>query len=147
MLRTMADKPIVFAMANPDPEIGYQEAVDARDDVIMATGRSDFPNQVNNVLAFPGLFRGALAAALERCGWAPAAHPAMLVLVSGVSFGLIHWSLGGHSVMVTGAIGAVFMVIYLASRSILPIALGHFAVNFVDFAGVVPKQWFQFLSA
>ncbi|MEM1179175.1 MAG: NADP-dependent malic enzyme [Acidobacteriota bacterium] len=60
MLQTMAENPIVFAMANPDPEIGYREAVDARSDVIMATGRSDFPNQVNNVLGFPFIFRGAL---------------------------------------------------------------------------------------
>lgn len=61
MVRSMADNPIVFAMANPDPEIGYNEAKAARDDtVIMATGRSDYPNQVNNVLGFPFLFRGAL---------------------------------------------------------------------------------------
>ncbi|MEM7583425.1 MAG: NADP-dependent malic enzyme [Acidobacteriota bacterium] len=60
MLQTMADHPIVFAMANPDPEIGYNEAKQARSDVIMATGRSDFPNQVNNVLGFPFIFRGAL---------------------------------------------------------------------------------------
>jgi malate dehydrogenase (oxaloacetate-decarboxylating)(NADP+) len=60
MIRSMADNPIVFAMANPDPEIGYEEAVAARPDVIMATGRSDYPNQVNNVLGFPFIFRGAL---------------------------------------------------------------------------------------
>jgi malate dehydrogenase (oxaloacetate-decarboxylating)(NADP+) len=60
MVRSMAKNPIVFAMANPDPEIGYDEAVAARPDVIMATGRSDFPNQVNNVLGFPFIFRGAL---------------------------------------------------------------------------------------
>jgi malate dehydrogenase (oxaloacetate-decarboxylating)(NADP+) len=60
MVRSMADHPIVFAMANPDPEITYDDAVAARDDVIMATGRSDFPNQVNNVLGFPFIFRGAL---------------------------------------------------------------------------------------
>ena len=60
MVRSMARDPIVFAMANPDPEIGYEEAVAARDDVIMATGRSDYPNQVNNVLGFPFIFRGAL---------------------------------------------------------------------------------------
>jgi malate dehydrogenase (oxaloacetate-decarboxylating)(NADP+) len=56
----MADKPIIFAMANPDPEITYEEAKAVRDDVIMATGRSDYPNQVNNVLGFPFIFRGAL---------------------------------------------------------------------------------------
>ena len=60
MLKTMADRPIVFAMANPDPEITYEEALAARKDVIIATGRSDFPNQVNNVLGFPFIFRGAL---------------------------------------------------------------------------------------
>ncbi len=60
MVRSMNDKPIVFAMANPDPEITYHDAKDARDDVIMATGRSDYPNQVNNVLGFPFIFRGAL---------------------------------------------------------------------------------------
>jgi malate dehydrogenase (oxaloacetate-decarboxylating)(NADP+) len=60
MLRTMARDPIVFAMANPDPEIGYEEALAARPDAILATGRSDYPNQVNNVLGFPFIFRGAL---------------------------------------------------------------------------------------
>lgn len=60
MVKTMADKPIIFAMANPDPEISYPEAKAARKDVIMATGRSDYPNQVNNVLGFPFIFRGAL---------------------------------------------------------------------------------------
>jgi len=60
MVRTMAKDPIVFAMANPDPEITYDAATGARKDVIMATGRSDFPNQVNNVLGFPFIFRGAL---------------------------------------------------------------------------------------
>jgi malate dehydrogenase (oxaloacetate-decarboxylating)(NADP+) len=60
MLLTMADNPIVFAMANPIPEIDYNVAVATRKDVIMATGRSDFPNQVNNVLGFPYIFRGAL---------------------------------------------------------------------------------------
>ncbi len=60
MVRSMADRPILFAMANPDPEITYGEATAARDGVIMATGRSDYPNQVNNVLGFPFIFRGAL---------------------------------------------------------------------------------------
>ncbi len=60
MLRSMAAKPVVFALANPDPEIDYDEALATRDDVIMATGRSDYPNQVNNVLGFPFIFRGAL---------------------------------------------------------------------------------------
>jgi malate dehydrogenase (oxaloacetate-decarboxylating)(NADP+) len=60
MVKGMADKPIVFALANPTPEIAYEEAIAARPDVIMATGRSDYPNQVNNVLGFPFIFRGAL---------------------------------------------------------------------------------------
>ncbi len=60
MLKSMAKNPIVFAMANPDPEIAYDLAVSSRKDLIMATGRSDYPNQVNNVLGFPYIFRGAL---------------------------------------------------------------------------------------
>jgi malate dehydrogenase (oxaloacetate-decarboxylating)(NADP+) len=60
MLRSMPPRPIVFAMANPDPEITYEEAREARSDIIVATGRSDCPNQVNNVLGFPFIFRGAL---------------------------------------------------------------------------------------
>ncbi len=60
MLKTMAKNPIVFAMANPDPEIAYDLAIKTRKDIIMATGRSDYPNQVNNVLGFPYIFRGAL---------------------------------------------------------------------------------------
>jgi malate dehydrogenase (oxaloacetate-decarboxylating)(NADP+) len=60
MIRSMASNPIVFALANPDPEIPYQDAIAAREDIILATGRSDFPNQVNNVLGFPFIFRGAL---------------------------------------------------------------------------------------
>jgi len=60
MLKTMSKNPIVFAMANPDPEIAYELAIKTRKDIIMATGRSDYPNQVNNVLGFPYIFRGAL---------------------------------------------------------------------------------------
>jgi malate dehydrogenase (oxaloacetate-decarboxylating)(NADP+) len=60
MIQQMAPRPIVFAMANPNPEISWEEAIAAREDVIMATGRSDYPNQVNNVLGFPYIFRGAL---------------------------------------------------------------------------------------
>ena len=56
----MAKRPIVFALANPNPEINYNLAIKTRDDIIMATGRSDHPNQVNNVLGFPFIFRGAL---------------------------------------------------------------------------------------
>lgn len=60
MIRQMASNPIVFALANPDPEITYDEAMAARPDVLMATGRSDYPNQINNVIGFPYIFRGAL---------------------------------------------------------------------------------------
>lgn len=60
MVKSMAKNPIVFAMANPDPEISYEDAIAARKDIIMATGRTDYPNQVNNVLGFPYIFRGAL---------------------------------------------------------------------------------------
>ncbi len=60
MVQSMAENPVVFALANPDPEISYNAAYDARKDVIVATGRSDYPNQINNVLGFPYIFRGAL---------------------------------------------------------------------------------------
>lgn len=60
MIRSMADRPIVFALANPIPEISYEEAIESRPDVIMSTGRSDYPNQINNVIGFPYIFRGAL---------------------------------------------------------------------------------------
>lgn len=60
MVKTMAERPLIFAMANPDPEITYEAAKQARPDCIMATGRSDYPNQINNVLGFPFIFRGAL---------------------------------------------------------------------------------------
>jgi malate dehydrogenase (oxaloacetate-decarboxylating)(NADP+) len=60
MVKSMADRPLIFALANPDPEIAYPDAVAARPDAIVATGRSDYPNQVNNVLGFPYIFRGAL---------------------------------------------------------------------------------------
>ena len=60
MVRTMATNPIVFALANPTPEISYDEAISSREDIIFATGRSDYPNQINNVIGFPYIFRGAL---------------------------------------------------------------------------------------
>ena len=60
MIRSMADSPIVFALANPVPEISYEDAMSSRDDVLMATGRTDYPNQINNVIGFPYIFRGAL---------------------------------------------------------------------------------------
>ncbi|MCC6338076.1 MAG: NADP-dependent malic enzyme [Myxococcales bacterium] len=66
MLKTMGSRPIIFALANPDPEIGYLEAKEARPDAVVATGRSDYPNQVNNVLGFPFIFRGALDVRARR---------------------------------------------------------------------------------
>jgi malate dehydrogenase (oxaloacetate-decarboxylating)(NADP+) len=62
MVKSMADRPVVFALANPNPEILPAKAHSARSDLVMATGRSDYPNQVNNVLGFPFIFRGALDA-------------------------------------------------------------------------------------
>src|SRR5262249_47551598 len=59
MVKSMAAKPIIFAMANPDPEITAEEVADVRSDAIMPTGRSNYPNKINNVLAFPNIFRGA----------------------------------------------------------------------------------------
>jgi malate dehydrogenase (oxaloacetate-decarboxylating)(NADP+) len=66
MVKTMADKPLIFALANPTPEIMPELAKEVRPDAIIATGRSDYPNQVNNVLCFPFIFRGALDAAPPR---------------------------------------------------------------------------------
>lgn len=66
MVQSMADRPIVFALANPDPEIAYPDVMAARQDAIVATGRSDYPNQVNNVLGFPFIFRGALDVGARR---------------------------------------------------------------------------------
>src|SRR5204863_9280831 len=60
MIATMAPRPVVFALANPEPEIAPEEVMRVRPDAIVATGRSDYPNQVNNVLGFPSIFRGAL---------------------------------------------------------------------------------------
>lgn len=60
MVRTMNENPIVFALANPNPEISFANAMASREDIIFATGRSDYPNQINNVLGFPYIFRGAL---------------------------------------------------------------------------------------
>ena len=66
MLASMAENPIVFAMANPNPEISYEDAMATRNDLIFATGRSDYPNQINNVLGFPFIFRGALMSELQQ---------------------------------------------------------------------------------
>ena len=72
------------------------------------------------------------------------ANPAAIVAISAAAFGLIHWSLGLNTVLITAAIGAVFMVIYLRTRSAPALMLAHFAVNFIDFAGVIPKSIFKF---
>lgn len=77
MVKTMSDQPLIFAMANPDPEIRYDLAKEARPDAIVATGRSDYPNQINNVLGFPSIFRGALdvhARAINEAMKTAAAH-------------------------------------------------------------------------
>jgi membrane protease YdiL (CAAX protease family) len=71
-------------------------------------------------------------------------RPAAIVAISAIAFGLIHWSLGLHAVLITAAIGAVFMGVYLWTRSAPALMLAHFAVNFIDFAGVVPKSIFRF---
>jgi membrane protease YdiL (CAAX protease family) len=67
-----------------------------------------------------------------------------IVVISSVAFGLIHWSLGLHAVVITSIIGAVFMIAYLKTRSLPAIMLAHFAVNFIDYAGVIPKSMFKF---
>ncbi len=71
------------------------------------------------------------------------ASPAAIIGISAAAFGLIHWSQGSNSVLVTAAIGAVFMAFYLRTRSVVALALAHFAVNFIDFAGVIPKAVFK----
>ena len=86
------------------------------------------------------VFRAWLAGTLERLG----AGRALVVAASAIAFGLIHWSAGLHAVLVTGAIGAVFMLLYLLSRSLPALALAHFLVNFIDFAGVIDKTMFRF---
>jgi membrane protease YdiL (CAAX protease family) len=68
-----------------------------------------------------------------------------IVVISAVAFGLIHWSLGLHDILITSTIGAVFMVAYLRMRSLPAIMLAHFAVNFIDFAGIIPKSIFTFI--
>jgi membrane protease YdiL (CAAX protease family) len=68
-----------------------------------------------------------------------------IVVISAVAFGLIHWSLGLHDVLITSTIGAVFMTAYLRTRSLPALMLAHFAVNFIDFAGIIPKSIFTFI--
>lgn len=85
------------------------------------------------------VFRGLAHAALSRI----TDQPVVIVVVSGLAFGLIHWSGGAHAVMVTAVIGMVFMVVYLRTRSLPALVLAHFVVNFIDFAGVIPKAMFK----
>lgn len=68
-----------------------------------------------------------------------------IVVISAVAFGLIHWSLGLHDILITSTIGALFMIVYLRMRSLPAIMLGHFVVNFIDFAGIIPKSIFTFV--
>jgi membrane protease YdiL (CAAX protease family) len=70
-----------------------------------------------------------------------------IVAISSVAFGLIHWSLGLHAVLVTSLIGAVFMIAYLQTRALPPLMLAHFVINFIDFAGVVPRSIFRWASS
>ncbi|MFC1580264.1 CPBP family intramembrane glutamic endopeptidase [Thermodesulfobacteriota bacterium] len=87
------------------------------------------------------IFRGFLYSFIRRY----TINARVIVVVSSVAFGLIHWSLGLHVVLITSAIGAVFMVAYLITRSLPAIMLAHFAINFIDFAGVIPKSIFKFV--
>ena len=85
------------------------------------------------------VFRGYMHAFLSRFTRSSAA----IVAISSLAFGLIHWSLGLHTVLITSVIGAIFMIAYLQTRALPPIMLAHFAINFIDFAGVVPKSIFK----
>jgi membrane protease YdiL (CAAX protease family) len=85
------------------------------------------------------VFRGCMLAFLKRY----TASSLAIVVISSVAFGLIHWSNGLHAVLVTSVIGAVFMTVYLKTRSLPAIMLAHFAINFIDFAGVIPKAIFR----
>ena len=86
------------------------------------------------------IFRGYLFAALSRY----ITHRFALVAISALLFGLIHWSEGFHQVFITGAIGAVFMTLYLISKSLPAVMLAHFAVNFIHNAGFIPEAIFRF---
>lgn len=84
------------------------------------------------------VFRGFLYALFKRLG------PMAIVVLSSLAFGLAHWCLGLHAVLITGLIGAVLMAAYVRIRSIYPLILAHFLVNFIDFSGAIPKSIFQF---
>ena len=87
------------------------------------------------------VFRGFLHTFISRY----TEHWCAIVVISSVTFGLIHWSLGLHVVLITSTIGAAFMLAYLRTRSLPAIMLAHFAINFIDFAGVIPKSIFKFI--
>ncbi|MGE0497944.1 MAG: CPBP family intramembrane glutamic endopeptidase [Ramlibacter sp.] len=87
------------------------------------------------------IFRGLACAVLARY----TTNRAWIALGSAAAFGLIHWSLGLHAVLITGLIGLIFMGAYLRTRSVLPLVLAHFVVNFIDFAGVIPKALFKWV--
>ena len=87
------------------------------------------------------VFRGFMHAFIRRYTESPLA----IVAISSLAFGLIHWSLGLHAVLITALIGAVFMLAYLRTRSLPALVLAHFAIDFIDFAGVVPKAVFKLL--
>lgn len=86
------------------------------------------------------IFRGFLHTFINRY----TENLCVIVVISSVAFGLIHWSLGLHVVLITSTIGAVFMMVYLKTRSLPAIMLAHFAINFIDFAGIIPKVIFKF---
>jgi len=88
------------------------------------------------------VFRGYMLTVLSRYTQSSFA----IVILSSVGFGLIHWGLGLHAVVITSAIGAVFMIAYLQTRSLPAIAFAHFVINFIDFAGVIPRSIFRFAS-
>jgi len=86
------------------------------------------------------VFRGIMHTFISRY----TKNSCAIIIISSVAFGLIHWSLGLHAVIITSIIGAVFMIAYLRTRSLPAIMFAHFAINFIDFAGVVPKAIFKF---
>lgn len=85
------------------------------------------------------IFRGYMLTVISRFS----RKPSVIVIISSVTFGLIHWSLGLHAVVITAVIGAVFMIAYLRTRSLPAIMLAHFFVNFIDYAGFIPKEIFR----
>ena len=87
------------------------------------------------------VFRGFMHTIISR----HTKNSCVIILISSVSFGLIHWSLGLHAVIITSIIGAILMVAYLRTHSLPAIMLAHFAINFIDFAGVIPKSIFKFI--